>query len=270
MIDIINLVNISIVKNKTCKWNIAYKDFNSIECSVEIPWTRGKVIKYFLIFEKNKNGGLLVKENPLNKKLPDFCPQRHINYGGYFCLGVNELDNLLIIDEYSSDQWLKRLITYLKLQEKATILKSWDSDKEWMHGNAAEYQNIALISAKNLDNFFIKSLNEKSIETKLFNRNGRSFLTVLFLQNNFNYTINLTSQKVTRLRNICPCNNKIKDIRRIGRCGEHSKDLYLLGLAHFLMLEEEKKFWSEWNKDGVKCCGFCTSCKLFNEGNYGR
>lgn len=262
MIDIINLVSTSIVKNKTCKWNITHKDFNSIECFVEIPWTRGKVVSYYLIFERNKTGGIFVKENPLNRKLPDFCPERHINYGGYFCLGVNELDNLLIIDEPSSDQWLNRLITYLKLQEKATILRNWDSDKEWMHGNAAEYQNVALISAKNLGNFFVKSINDKSIETKFFKRNSSSFLTVLFLQNNFKYTINLTSKKVTRLRSSCPCDNKIKGVRRIGRCGNHSKDLYLLGLAHYLMTAKEQEFWAGWIKQGIKCCGFCTSCKL--------
>lgn len=262
MVDILNLVRISILKNKNCKWHITYKDLDRLECSVEIPWTRGKNIEYFLVFEKDKNGYIFVKENPLNKKLPDFCPQRHINEGGYFCLGVNGLDNLLIVDEYSSDQWLSRLMTYLKLQEKATILKKWDGDKEWMHGNAAEYQNTALLCAKSLGDFFIKAINEKSMKTIFINRNGISFLTVLFSDNNLKYTINLTSKKVTRLRNVCPCNNKIKGIRRIGRCGGHSRDLYLLGLSHYLMTKKEQEFWDDCNQKGMKCCGFCTSCKL--------
>lgn len=260
MTNIIELIKNSIIKDTKHPAIILFEDKLRIEIELSIPWPRDEIIKYFLSIEKEDNLNLKVREIIGKEKLPKFCPQRHINFGGYFCLGVSSLDDLTVKNETSADRWYKRLITYLNLQEKAIVLKQWDYDKEWAHGAAAEYQQLALDSAKNLGSFFIQAINSRIINVKVSQINKRDFLTITFKNHDLEYRVNTTTKKVTRLKSLCFCDSKNK--KRIGRCSSHSHDLYVFGLAYVLMDFKEDEFWDGWIKKGTKCCGFCKSCKL--------
>lgn len=139
MNDILNLILESINENEQIYSEILYKNENIINLKIKIKWLSEELLEYYLVIEKEKKdkNKVKVREVKNKNKLPLLCPQRHINIGGYFCLGYENIDNLSIINKETACKFVNRLIVYLKLQRKAEILGSWDCDKSWSHGNSA-------------------------------------------------------------------------------------------------------------------------------------
>ncbi len=78
-------------------------------------------------------GKLQAREHPRNR-WPNFCPQRHINFGGYFCLGLAEVPN--VQGPETAGRWWAILLEHLKLQIEVDATRNWRRDKEWDHGDA--------------------------------------------------------------------------------------------------------------------------------------
>lgn len=110
------------------------KDSASNVCFVlNVPMTSGRG-KAFELTATQSDSGLLIKES--GGYLPNFCPNRHINMGGYFCLGL-EVDDLKIND------WISYVKKYLRAQEYVSKHRRWPKNvDEWSHGNAAHYQEL--------------------------------------------------------------------------------------------------------------------------------
>jgi hypothetical protein len=84
-------------------------------------------------------GKLQAREQPA-QRWPTFCPQRHINEGGYFCLGLSDVP--AVISDDDADRWWRILAAHLQMQFVAEFTKSWPKDMEWDHGLAGETQAI--------------------------------------------------------------------------------------------------------------------------------
>lgn len=78
-------------------------------------------------------GQLQAREYPQNH-WPNFCPQRHINLGGHFCLGLAEVPK--VQDATSGSRWWKILSEHLQLQFVADATRAWPKNREWDHGDA--------------------------------------------------------------------------------------------------------------------------------------
>jgi hypothetical protein len=90
------------------------------------------------VIAASANGQIEVKENGLNNLLPNFCPQRHMNPNGTFCLGFNAGD--AIRDTAAATSWWKKLGLFLTCQDTAHETKTWPPKIEISHGVAGEIE----------------------------------------------------------------------------------------------------------------------------------
>jgi hypothetical protein len=80
---------------------------------------------------------VLVRERTEGKHLPDYCPERHINLGGIFCLGLNAGAR---IDDVTAPAWWEKLRSFLLCQDTATETGAWPDYAQMSHGDAGEIE----------------------------------------------------------------------------------------------------------------------------------
>jgi hypothetical protein len=85
----------------------------------------------------SEKGKLQAREFPAYR-WPTFCPQRHINEGGYLCLGMSEVP--IVKDDESAKSWWRVLVAHLSLQFTADATRVWPPHLEWDHGSAGDTQ----------------------------------------------------------------------------------------------------------------------------------
>lgn len=80
-------------------------------------------------------GALCVREDG-ERRFPSFCPERHINFDGSFCLGWKERW-LYPSTEDEAVTWWHRLRGYLYCQLDAEQIGEWSAPSSWRHGEDA-------------------------------------------------------------------------------------------------------------------------------------
>lgn len=88
--------------------------------------------------EEQKNGGLTVRESVVGTMLPKFCPERHINPGGTFCLFLDSTNPILTELELAA--WWHGLAQFLQNQCFASSEGYWPITMGLSHGDAADIQ----------------------------------------------------------------------------------------------------------------------------------
>jgi len=99
----------------------------------------GDTITFDLRVEAHVGGGITVRERQA-KRLPAFCPERHINSDGTFCLGYG--DEVLASGPRTlmeAQRWWETMGWFLRLQYLAEVTGQWKA-RAWPHGEAAKYQ----------------------------------------------------------------------------------------------------------------------------------
>lgn len=86
-----------------------------------------------------KDGFIQARET--SGALPNWCPDRHINHNGWFCLGLDEREITKPETADESNRWWARLIGYLQLQVLAAETGLWEH-AAWAHGDAARSQRL--------------------------------------------------------------------------------------------------------------------------------
>lgn len=233
----------------------------SCQAVVDLTVTRSdefRVVYRLLITEKEQK--LSVKELVPNK-LPDFCPQLHINSDGTFCLGWDGEINGKITDQASAQAWWQRLHNFLRLQERAKIKKTWPS-KEWAHGQAAPYQQKAEHIANLLGKDFTEDLDNGKFHTRLLTRSYKNKVFLgLYRKELLVYMVSLQNQKVLNKQQVCICRDgNIRRHRRLKSCSNHAELASAFAIAIHEWQTKEQEFW-EIFKDH-KCCGLMTGCKV--------
>src|SRR6266699_4585688 len=75
--------------------------------------------------------------------LPAFCPERHINFDGGFCLYWAEVEPLTISDVEAAATWWMKVLTFLKRQQVAAARRQWPARSEARaHGPDAALQQV--------------------------------------------------------------------------------------------------------------------------------
>lgn len=91
-----------------------------------------------LNLSENSKLGLSVKEKHLGDKLPAFCPERHINDDGSFCIKLGSDRHFNTAQEYS--EWWYALGEYFKGQYYAEETGFWPLTMGLSHGDAVKEQ----------------------------------------------------------------------------------------------------------------------------------
>lgn len=199
---------------------------------------------YELLVRINEQGAIAVIEAPESRLLPEFCPQRHINHNGTFCLGFG---SNIPDDAAKVALFWQRLELFLRAQETASTSRRWPPRAEMSHGPLAatvqmraEEVAIELGEAEALDDaiqensgWIVAAL--RSVERKEKKRllNGRAF---------------------------CLCGRTHRDrCRKLRRQCRRDGDGCLV-LLEYIRREAEKQFWADFK--GEKCCGTMVDCPL--------
>jgi hypothetical protein len=86
----------------------------------------------------SEGAGVSVAEQPEARQLPFFCPERHINPGGSFCLFLRSERPLESQEQTSA--WWHALLSYLGNQVYAERFRIWPLESGLCHGSAATLQ----------------------------------------------------------------------------------------------------------------------------------
>ncbi len=121
------------------QWANVVDEVNSLLVTAEVATPSGGVWPIVkLKIEPNTSAGVFrVREFPKHR-WPTFCPVRHINQGGYFCLGLSDVPT--VVDAPSAIAWWKNLAVYLNRQFAAEKTGIWSVNHEWDHGAAGNTQ----------------------------------------------------------------------------------------------------------------------------------
>lgn len=202
----------------------------------------------------------ILKARATNNRYPNFCPNRHINAGGYFCLGLKE-----DLDKKNPDEWLNTVRAFLEAQLYCEKYSVWphNSFKEWSHGSAAIYQKLV---EDDYEKFKSNSLGltidqlrvEEIVKSeKLFYHlyaKGKLILVGL-------------KDKILNKRHSCICTpNALKQHLTIQSCSNKcSYIVYKVALNDYFRIQEDNKFWeSLYQCQALECCKTMEDCKLKN------
>jgi Prokaryotic E2 domain/Cysteine-rich domain, C-terminal to E2 domain len=195
--------------------------------------------------------------------LPAFCPERHINFEGFFCLYWAEVEPLTISDTEAASVWWMKVLTFLKRQQVATALRQWPAKSEARaHGQeAAQQQVIAEAVAHKLGPRFHKALLEDRLVSIRCTNSGEPRLRLLRDGSRLASVKERTRKLMTR-RARCKCDDA--EVRRlpICACADHEEALTSLTLALYARSKAERRFFEAYAATGRRCCGTMEDCPL--------
>ena len=202
---------------------------------------------------------------PSPHDLPAFCPERHVNEDGTFCLGWSEHEPKEIVDEASAILWWGKLIQFFRLQERATRHRRWPDRRAWAHGAAARFQKAAEESAAVLGPRFTTALEWGRLTLSKPVRRSARFRGA--------YSLLLDGVPVLRawrdadqlvnMRQACACDARVgrKPVAMRG-CADHAAQAVALVRALAGWRDAEQRFWASFA--GKTCCGTLDDCPLKN------
>ena len=218
----------------------------------------GRVLQYRLLLQQNGEQLSVREETPVH--LPAFCPERHINFGGTFCLYFQEASTLTVTDSTSAVIWLETLYKYLKLQERARVQRKWPNADAWAHGGAAHHQLRALKAASALNRNIAAAVAGNQVHLTRRRSNDRPILEI-WIHGVHAYSVWEKYKRVINQTKRCFCGTSgLRRPKRLRRCIDHARQASELALAMRDWEAEEKCYWD--SMQGLTCCGTCDSCPL--------
>lgn len=191
-------------------------------------------------------GGVIVaQEHPLGVLLPRFCPQRHVNENGSFCIGYQAGENIRTNDD--AVIWWGLLQHYLSLQRIASRTRRWPPRQALSHGEAGRHQLEAQEAADRIG----------ILEQYLDMLDGAEH----WLANRY-IVLNKTGDALINGRMRCPVGCLRSRKPRLRRECCHKSDVVGLVRSERKRIDDERDFWHDLKQRGVTCCGSMDMCPL--------
>lgn len=194
--------------------------------------------------------------------LPAFCPQRHINRDGSFCLGWGGDAAPDVVDGDSAEAWWGHVLAFLRLQMRAARARMW-TGPEWAHGSAAKYQMAAEQAAKTLGDDILDDLRLRRLQVIWATRRtplGGRILKVKRRGREW-FSVWESARRVVNKQQPCVCAaGSVQHHHRLRNCGNHAQQAYDLARSLLLWAEAEVQFWDAHR--GAQCCGTMDNCPL--------
>ena len=185
-----------------------------------------------------------MREASASPLLPKFCPQRHMNDDGTFCLGLHAEQTLAKKD--GANAWWRKLHVFLTCQDTASETRLWPPKIEISHGKAGETEILAENLAETL---------EMLDEYQLAVREDRGPIAEAVKR------IHKSTGRLINGRAACVCNRRYKTgelklRRQCWRTNERCLPILEQGRR-----TEEKNYWNSL-KGKQPCCGTMDDCPL--------
>jgi len=220
----------------------------------------GRTIPYSLALRESA-GEVSVREE-VPEHLPAFCPERHINSDGTFCLSYSPVQPLKIEDEETARAWMETTYKFLKLQERARAQRRWPNDRAWAHGGAAEHQLRALEAVVGLGDKLVEAQSSRQLVVRRRHSKNRPVLELMH-HGKCLYRVWETEKRVANQRKRCfCCSSGRQRPKTLRKCADHGARAAELVLALYEWEREEKHYWDTMR--GKDCCGTCDACPLAN------
>jgi len=192
--------------------------------------------------------------------LPTFCPDRHINSGGWFCLGWGSTAPPEVVDAASANDWWTIVIRFLQLQLTANELGAWiNGDGDWAHGDAAKHQRDAEALAERLGERFLDDLRRGDFHLRQEKKRGSVRLD---LQRGARHVarLHLGADKIIGTKRPCPCDTQ--QAAPLDQCADHVVVLREFIEQLYLWRRKEAQFFRNLAQAGSTCCGKLRKCGL--------
>lgn len=175
---------------------------------------------------------LTVSEQPEHRRLPLWCPERHINLNGEFCLGWGPTAAPYPLTLDTARQWWGKLAWYLDAQEVCTATRLWPAGQGWNHGEPRLQAEL-----EELDRTLPAAVRERLDEGSLRVERCRA-------------------EHLEGRRELCACGSG-KPWRA---CHEDAVVRQLALPA--LIAEADQRFWAGCAASGQSCCQTVFGCPL--------
>lgn len=200
------------------------------------------------------------REAPGKGTLPRFCPDRHINGDGSFCLGWGDDDPSVIDDVEDARRWWAAVYQFLLRQVGANSRRVFPGTEHGRaHGEAAKHQAKAEAAAARLGSEFARKAALGQFIVRKDARPGRRRLE-LWLQDKRIARVSTRSRVLVGGHTLCPCD--ATPSREIAACGSHAQDLATFVLEQHYRAASDRKFLDELAAYGVVCCETLNDCGL--------
>jgi len=195
--------------------------------------------------------------------LPAYCPERHINIDGIFCLYWGEVEPVSISETEGAETWWMKVLIFLKRQQVASALLRWPAKAEARaHGpDAALQQMIAENAALKLGPQFRTLLSDFRL-TSVRSKTGAEPRLRLMLDGKRMVSVRERSRQLMtkRLRCKCDCADELR--LPTCACSDHEKALTDITFALERLAKAEKEFFRSYANSGRVCCGTMEDCPL--------
>lgn len=229
------------------------------QATVTIPLTSGQQ-RVFELELTCAGNTVAVREQLVGNQLPSFCPDRHINPDGSFCLGWGADDPRSITGEAAARIWWSSVVRYLRSQIVASKRHVWPGqENDRAHGDAAKDQAIAENSALSLGPAFAANARLGHFKVRSDRRPGHARLE-LWRADKRLARVSLRTQQLAGAHTRCPCDTPVSE--HIKDCGEHASDLATFIIALYRWRKAEREFMHQLASRGSTCCGTLASCGL--------
>lgn len=213
-----------------------------VECCIERAGGIPSRIYNLLIREVGNK--VSVKECPNPKNLPQFCPDRHINSDGTFCIGFRAQE--IVTNQTAAERWWSLLSSFIACQETAHSRRTWP-DYAWLsHGEEAAELHL---QAENLAaDLGLSDLYREDLQG---NTNAIS---------KFCRKVNPKTMRLVNGRSSCVCGREDRRGRPLARRDCCRQELACLPVLEKRRRDAVKEFWKQVADQ--TCCETMNDCPL--------
>lgn len=233
--------------------------------SLPVPLADGRAPLFSLSIAVNGTSAVAREIAPT--LLPAFCPERHINRDGSFCLYWRAVDDIVIDGPDGARAWWETLVRFLQLQIRAARLGRWPDGRGRAHGApAALHQLRAEIAAERLGEPFPPDLADRRLTVAVRGAGSQGPAVQVFRDGQRLFSVWMRSGRVVNLRRPCVC--PAGSLRRpavLRSCGDHAEEAASLAVELHRMRKAEKSFWDSFR--GAPCCGSMEDCPLASDAS---
>ena len=200
----------------------------------------------------------VLKVKATNGRYPSLCPNRHINNGGFFCLGLHE-----DLATLSIEKWVRTVQKFLEAQYKCELNGMWPINdfKQWAHGDGAKYQKVV---EHYFDQFKNNLLGVTLEQLKVVELNSDK-KKIYHVYANDELILVGNEDQVLNKRHTCICDDHgLKKHISIGKCPKKCATvIFMVAINDFLLDKAEQEFWDSFRKDcEVICCNTMKRCEF--------
>lgn len=225
--------------------------------TLDVPHADGVRLQYRVLVSAN-GPYLCAQEDPLARRLPEFCPERHIVADGFFCMYWPGELSFAVTDAGSAGNWLSLLLNFLRFQRRAAKQRCWPNHETWAHGTDAAREQLRAERAAERLGPELKA----AIATRDLKVSGDAAGTLrVMMGGRLLFSVWKSPNRCDRSghRLTCACEFGSGSKRKASH-GRRAKLLEEMAQALVMWEAEEKRFWA-YHQDRM-CCGTIDNCPL--------